>query len=307
MFLIWGVLAQRIVHDYWLIRGLWAIAVNLPEDGIFRSPLTVQDIKKGRSQETQPIKGVWAFGGGTCLSSAWRVSPRWSEDIDAVVFETTHSSKSSFNTIRRRVTDMVADVVGEKGATSGGFTLAHTRFTISAETEFKVDHAVEVLQPEQLVVPRSVTGLIARYSDKPDSLCDEFPELGGFELPVIRPAYIAVNKLDALHQRAATERWDELRKRFRDIYDLYHIAREPSHADLCREKVSEWCPQTNRGRELFVERPESGYGSSPIFVAGSPAQEVLRDAYNEGIQGISIGTPPPFDEVITKAQELDRP
>jgi len=302
-----GLEPEQIIHDYWLIRALSGIAEALPDNGIFRAGLTDKDKKKGRSEETQPVKGIWAFGGGTSLSSAWKISPRWSEDIDAAIFQTTDSSKASFNTIRRRVTEMVADVVGGKGKTSGSPTIAHTQFTVSEVLDFKVDHVLETLPPEQLVSLGSVTGLIARYSDDPDGLCEEFPELGGFELPVIEPAYIAVNKLDALHRRAATERWAGLGGRFRDMYDLYQISQLQPHADRCRENVSQWWHQMNRGGGPAVDRPDEGYGTSPIFDSGSYAHKMLRNAYNNGIEGIAIGRAPSFEEAFTAAQTLDLP
>ncbi len=302
-----GLKPEQVAHDYWLIRALSGVAEALPANGIFRAALTDKDKKKGLTEETRPLKGVWAFGGGTSLTSAWKISPRWSEDIDATIFRTADSSNASFKSIRRRVTEMMADVVGGKGDTSGTKTIEHTEFTVSETVDFKVDHVVETVPHEQLVSLGSVTGLIARCSDDPDGLCEEFPELGGFTLPVIEPAYIAVNKLDALHRRAATERWAGLAGRFRDIYDLYQIAERQSHADLCRKNVSQWWHQMNRGGGPVVDRPDKGYGTSPIFEPGSPAHETLRDAYNTRINTIAIGRAPSFEEAVKAAQTLDLP
>ncbi len=302
-----GLLRQRVFHDYWLIRGLSGVAAAIPEGGRFRELLTERDIRRGRTEETRPIQGVWAFGGGTCLSSAWKISPRWSEDIDAGVFMHPKASGSAFHDIRRQVTEMVEDFVGVPGQTSGSSSINHTEFTIYERLKVKVDHVRENLSPELIVRSSSVAGLIARHVDEPDALCEQFPELGGFTLPVIHPAYIAVNKLDALHRRAATERWDALRGRVRDVYDLYHIAKLPAHADMCRSNIADWWHHTNRGTGPMVDRPENGYGTSPIFVPGSVAYEVLNDAYSTRIEEIAIGRPPPFDEVIAAARTLDLP
>jgi len=302
-----GLSEEQVIHDYWLIRGLSGIAAALPEGGVFKAVLTDKDIKKGRTVEMMPTRGVWAFGGGTSLSSAWKISPRWSEDIDAAIFQPIDSSKASFRKIRSQITDVVANALGAKGETSGSPTIAHTYFTVSDGPDLKMDHVLETLPSEQIVSSSQVTGLIARYSDEPDKLCEEFPELGGFELPVIQPAYIAVNKLDALHRRAATEQLGKLRGRVRDIYDLYHIAHLQPHADLCRENVSEWWHQMNRGGGPEVDRPKDGYGTSPIFASGSPAQEALRDAYQDRIPEIIIGEPPSFEDVIDAARTLDLP
>ena len=287
--------------------GLSGIAAALPEGGVFRAALTDKDIKKGRTLEMMSIRGVWAFGGGTSLSSVWQVSPRWSEDIDAVILQPIGSSKASFKKIRGQVTDVVANTLGAKGETTGSATIAHTYFTGYEGTDLKVDHVLETLSPEQIMSSSQVAGLIARYSDKPDTLCEEFPELGGFELPVIQPAYIACNKLDALHRLAATENWDKLRGRVRDIYDLYHIANTEPHSDICRENVSEWWHQMNRGGGPVVDRPKDGYGTSPIFLSGSPAQEALRDAYQTRIPEIVIGELPSFEDAIKTARTLDLP
>ncbi len=301
-----GLTRRQIVHDYWLIRALSGIAERLPADGVFRAALTDKDTKKGRTEEMMPVKGLWAFGGGTSLTAAWKLSPRWSEDIDASIFQPKGSPKASFNTIRKKVTDMAAEAVGTKDETTGSATIAHTVLVASDSLRFKMDHVLETLSPEQVLGQRkAVAGLIARYSDDPGGLCEEFPELGGFELPVIEPAYIAVNKLDALHRRAATQRWEGLQRRFRDIYDLYHISRLQPHADLCRANVSQWWHRMNRDGGPAVDRPDGGYGNSPMFTTGSAAYDAIADAYNNGINRIAIGQPPTFEEVITAARTLD--
>ncbi len=61
----------------------------------------------------------------------------------------------------------------------------------------------------------------------------------------------------------------------------------------------------NRGGGPAVDRPETGYGTSPIFVPGSPAHEALRDAYNNGITRIAIGQTPSFEEVVATVRTLD--
>jgi len=302
-----GILRSQIVHDYWLMRGLSGIAAALSEDGIFRAGLTNKDIKQGRTMEQLPIKGVWAFGGGTCLSAAWQVSPRWSQDIDAAIIQPPGSSKMSFKRIRAKVTDVVADVLGATGETTGSSSITHTYFTDYEGPGLKVDHVLETLPAEQITSSSQVAGLIARCSDDPDSLCEEFPELGGFVLPVILPAYIASNKLDALHRLAATENTEKLRGRVRDIYDLYHIANNKTHGDQCRENVPEWWHQMNRGGGPLVDRPKDGYGASPIFLPGSTAYEALRSEYQGEIPRVAIGEPPPFEDAIDAARTLDLP
>jgi len=302
-----GLLRQQVFHDYWLIRGLSGIAAALPKSGRFREPFTERDGHEGRTDRKPPTQGVWAFGGGTCLSSAWKISQRWSEDIDAGIFVPPKASESSFQDVRKQVADMVEDAVGVKGKFSGSGGILFTEFPIYEKLILKVDHARENVAPEPLVRCSSVAGIIARYADDGDALCEQFPELGGFSLPVIQPAYIAVNKFDALHRRAVTEQWKALERRVRDIYDLYHIANLPAHADMCRSNIGEWWQQVNRGAGPMVERPENGYGTSPIFVPGSAAYNTLSAAYHANIADMAIGRPPPFDEVIKVAQTLDLP
>jgi len=234
-----GLLRQQVFHDYCLIRGLNGIADALPKGGRFREAGTERALHKERTGRKPPTQGVWAFGGGTSLSSAWKISPRYSEDIDACVFMHAQASGSSFQDIRERVDSMVASAVGTQGSTSGSPIIATTRFRISDSVEVKVDHARVGLSSERLVRDARVEGLIARYADDPDGLCEKFPELGGFSLPSILPAFTAVNKFDALHRRAVTEKWEALKGRVRDIYDLYRIANLPEHADMCRSNIEE--------------------------------------------------------------------
>ena len=62
---------------------------------------------------------------------------------------------------------------------------------------------------------------------------EEHPEIGGFELPCMRPSWIAVNKFDALHRRALDRDFKGITARGRDLYDLWSVAGLPTR---CRRR-----------------------------------------------------------------------
>ena len=56
-------------------------------------------------------------------------------------------------------------------------------------------------------------------------LMEDYPELEGFDLPTVAVPFTAVNKLNALHRRAATlDTLTELAARIQDVHDLGAVA-----------------------------------------------------------------------------------
>ena len=149
----------------------------------------------------------------------------------------------------------------------------------------------------------TIRSLIARYSD--DDLEQEFPELGGFSIPCVRPAYTAINKLDALHRRAAGGELHGLRARGRDLYDLWAIAQHPEHAAEVRASVASiWESIAGQVRES-VARPAGGYARSAAFRIGSAENEALKTGYDNAVDATVWGHAPSFEIAVDAAVSLD--
>lgn len=299
-----GLRGFQVVHDYWLIRALHAAASAAPADGVFRAGLSTKDIKRGLQEEDAPPSSRWAFSGGTSLSAGWEISPRFSEDLDISLFTVEGAAQSALRRARRRLCHGAADAVGGEIKTFDGARIMQSTVTLPSGPSFAIDCAVEEPGGEHLILRHTVRSIIARHSPDPDRLCADFPEVGGFTVPMVDPAYIAVNKLDAMHRRAATGDLKGLRARFRDIFDLCHIARSV-HAEPTREAVPALWRRMNLGYGPRVERPAGGYGTSPAFDAGTPAGRALGDAYQAGVGGLASGQAPPFEEALAAARSLD--
>ena len=135
---------------------------------------------------------------------------------------------------------------------------------------------------------------------------EEHPEIGGFELPCMRPSWIAVNKFDALHRRALDRDFKGITARGRDLYDLWSLASQRDVAAEIRERTPEiWeSAATGLGRS-GTPRPPGGYADSPVFAEGAPAYEALRDGYETAVSNTVWGTRPKFETVIKAARSLD--
>ncbi len=134
----------------------------------------------------------------------------------------------------------------------------------------------------------------------------QFPELGGFEVECVTPAYTALNKFDALHRRAALGHHDGIAQRGRDLYDLARIALS-EHARQVRPLLDAAAERVARplSRRRPVARPADGYAASPVFAAGTPACEALRSGYTEAVAELVWGTAPAFEDAIELAVSLD--
>jgi hypothetical protein len=296
----------QIAQDYWMVRGLYGIARNLPADGWLRAGLTPKQVRKGVSPERAKRVGRWAFAGGTSLTAAWKVVERYSEDIDSNLFVAGQStSKNATRQARRRVLQWVSGQTGAERISMGSGAVRIARFAVpDSEIAFAADATALPPDPEgELVSGCRVDSIIGRTLPE---LLDDYPELGGFRLPCVVPQFTAANKLDALHRRNAHERWDALSGRVRDILDLSSIA-DSRHADATRSSVPSLVDRMEGGFGPQAERPENGYGSSDLYAPGSPGYERLRGAWHHALPAMLPGRAglPDFDASMAKARTLD--
>ena len=290
-----GLADGLIVHDYWLVRSLYGVGGVLPRDGA----VVVAEPKK-----RQPDRrvGVWAFGGGTSLTAAWRVVERYSEDIDGSLFADEPLSRSAFAGVHRRLSRAACDAVEASDHSTLGRTVRTTKIGVGGVPEFLRFETTLQGPDDGLVAPCAVSSLIGRHADA--ELAREHPEVGGFRMPCVRPEWTAVNKLDALHRRAVDGDLDGLTERGRDLYDLWAMACS-EHADNVRERTPELWNRAAGGIRTPIPRPHGGYGNSPAFVLGTEASSALRDGYERAVESTVWGRAPDFAEAIGAARSLD--
>lgn len=296
-----GIDRQNIVKDYWLTSCLHGIAVASGPDAM---------ITKGQGRREAPL-GRCAFAGGTSLVSGWGITERYSEDLDmlALILDPTES-----NSARRRplsvVTRWAAAAIGvdKKDVTvghMGNVGFRRSELKMGDDSRFlKIETTVET-DGDGLCEPRQVTSLMGRFAT-PEQLV-EYPELGGFTMLCVTPAYTAANKFDALHRRAENGVLRGLVLRGRDLYDLAMIAASV-HATAVRDAIPALAERatSSPGDRADVPRPPGGYASGILFRSGTEAQEALRRGY-ESVAGLIWGEMPSFRDALELAASLDSP
>lgn len=294
-----GITGPELTRDYWLTACLHGVVASGGADGV---------IPTGQGRKQAPLAKC-AFSGGTSLVSAWGITERYSEDLDvlALVLDET-GSNSAYKRPLSVVSKWTAAAIG---LGKQDMTVVHmnnvgfrrTFFNIGNDPEFlKIETTVESYQ-EGLCETRPVTSLMGRFATAEELA--RYPELGGFEMLCVTPAYTAANKFDALHRRAVTGDLRGLVVRGRDLYDLASIAAS-EHAEATRSAIPDLAARaaSSPGPRENVARPTGGYAEGILFRSGSESQEALRDGY-ERIGPLIWGDLPPFDDAIELAASLD--
>lgn len=298
-----GIAESEVHRDYWLTRCLFVLAQKTEGTGrLF-----------GDDPNPALANSVCAFAGGTSLVSAWGIASRYSEDLDILCLMDTSTSVRALRKPHSAATDVWLEACrvekpAAKIAHRNAVGFRQVRVPIEMHSiELKIETTVEDAD-DSLVAERPVLSLIGRdyVQDQMADILDEHPELGGFTLPCVVPAYTAANKFDALHRRSLDETLlDGLVERGRDLYDLAAIARSP-HADDVRSRVAELAERATVSpvREK-AERPSGGYGHSPAFTSGTAAHEALRRGYERALGMSWDPGPPAFEDAVGLAAGLD--
>ncbi len=300
-----GYAPDQIMHDHWISCCLYGVSKHLPSDGWLGQTPDRKAVAKGLTRREMPKVARWAFAGGTSLSAAWQVVERFSEDLDSNLFRAHNTvSKNALRVVRRLVTSWASEEIGATRRSGGAGSIQITALTAPDGSTLNVDSAIHSPDPAETLTDRRVIhSIIGRAL--PD-LESEYPEIGGFELPVVVVPFTAVNKLDALHRRAEGGNLRALRARIRDVLDLACIARS-HHAKETRRRVPDLVGAMTVGFGHKAPRPENGYGHSPAFEPGTLAYEALRDAYVHRLEGLvpTNSKLPDFEETVELIRELD--
>ena len=294
-----GLDADQIIHDYWLVRSLHGVADMFGNTG---------EMVRVRGKEKRVRVGRWAFGGGTSLTAAWGIGDRYSEDIDGNLFvEHDEISKSVQHKVCKSVLNAALEAFERSDHITHGDRVRTTRVSVDDLFDYlKFETSIQRATSDfvsGIVEPRGVVSILGQHATSAN--IEKFPELGGFELLCIRPAWTAVNKFDALHRRSASGDHEGVRGRGRDLYDLWAIA-VSKHADDVRTQIPELWERAASAIRDAEPRPSGGYGSAELFTPGASANEALRAGYEDAVSDTVWGDAPPFAEAIEAARGLDQ-
>lgn len=318
----YGVQPEWIVRDYHIGRTLWSLFAAHPPGTAINAPRTAAT---GHSSDV----GSLAFAGGTALALTHNLIERISEDIDFVIVCKTNIDKKPAKKIRRPVLADIAAACspnvdfGAHKPTSGGnvggrlMTVGSTPEYLKAEVSFFLPLQDETLArlngstggTFELVKVQACQSLMGRAATQ--DMRDRYPELRAFEVPALSVAVTACNKFFALHGRACEPDPDgghsQLRKRGRDLYDLWAIASSEPHAREARATVAYLAAHIASGPIAEPHpRPKAGFGHSPAFERGTAAYKTLRDGFHDALVYVWGQRPQTFDEAVEAARSLDQ-
>ena len=285
-----GLTPRFVVHDYWLVRSLHALSTHMPDDGLLEGGA-----------------GTWAFGGGTSLAATRGFVQRYSEDIDGVLF-VNNAGGVQRNRQRSMCTSVAQWAIDDPDITASapdGNRVLTSWFQVGDTPRFiKFETSIIEALPNDLIESREVKSLMHRRGDA--AWRDEYPELGGFSLPCTRPAWIAVNKFDALHRRALSSDFKGLRERGRDLYDLWALSQQEPIAAEIRQRTPElWAPAAIGLGRSAAPRPDRGYADSPVFRSRTAARTALKRGFEAAVQNTIWGDAPEFEAAVAAVRSLD--
>lgn len=186
------------------------------------------------------------FKGGTSLSKAYRITGRFSEDLDMFVFSlNTNSSKQSEKTLNRNVSHFVIEnnrdmYVETLSKTGGDFRkLAFSYNTHYASVGLKENLEVELKcctldDKAMMYYPfenRRIQPIITEYLQHIGniSIINRFG-LGDFDIQTISPKRTLCDKISRLTRLSYNDDFEMLiAKHIRDVYDIYKILSLPEY------------------------------------------------------------------------------
>ena len=310
-----GLSRQQVVKDYWLVRSLYELCrIIEPAGGM---------VGRTRfSNNPSPVGGL-VFSGGTSLSAAWNISPRFSEDIDLMFSPNRDAKPNAKQTAKamQRLAEHWARLLDARHVVTDR-SPEHFFFTLEPSDGPSVDIDIALSDVELhpvMCLQQPITSLVAREAD--DQTRRDFPEAGGmvaglpggqpisnFRMCVLGPGSTAMNKLLAHTHLSLAGDLESIRRRARDIYDLAMIARHArnfeGHIGRDSARLLSVSQQWRRRSDAAV-RPKDGFASLGTFNAGSPQHSALRAGYEAVLREMVWGESIPLDEAIRLALSLD--
>lgn len=259
--------------------------------------------------KSAPI-GLWAFGGGTSLASAFRITERYSEDIDVLVVMPGIRSAGPLKRIRREFASLISETAPrteeDECRRRGGGDISVVEVDIDGESSFLKFDITRMQHIPGTLERRTVVPLMGRVAT--DAERSRYPEVGGFDVIGVSPAVTAINKFLALNRYAEAGHYRGLARRGRDLYDLARIAGHERYAEQVRTQAAELAEALASGvrRSTREGRPEGGFAQSSAFIAGTAANDALRNGY-ANMQDMIFGETIGFDDAVRLARSLDNP
>ena len=244
------------------------------------------------------------FKGGTSLAKAHRIINRFSEDVDVSLvppsggeFGASRRKKATDEIIARLRSGMGLHVEAPRHGSNFRRAAIEYRPIGTSDPLYPTSSAgavrlgevlVEITirsQPTKMARLQTITSLAGQVAAP--EIIRAHPILQPFDVLTADPIISVVDKLDALHWRAASDDPEQVAGRARDVYDLARLLTIPSvltqlnpaRTSAMHTAILESLPSGLADRSY--ERPTNGFADSPAFTPGHPACEALRHAYSD--------------------------
>ncbi len=284
----------------WVEKDFWVVEILR---SVFRDP----------PQGVVPI-----FKGGTSLSKAFGLIQRFSEDVDVLLEMPQEFGAGKRDRTMKDICSRCGEDLGLEATyvRSGRGDHRAVRFIYPQRQPGGGGLAAGVLLEigrRGGYVPRArrtVESYIKTHLQNADAPLPDFDELEPVSTTVLNPERTVLEKLALLHTRSVEYPGDggpeeerALAMAARHVYDVSKAleAAEVRRALLPAGTAAQLAAdihEKSRGSGWSSQpRPDTGYGSSPAFLAEAPAHEVLARGYEESRQLI-WGAVPTFEECV---------
>lgn len=272
----------------------------------------------------KPIENATpVFKGGTSLSKCYKLTQRFSEDVD-IVLEIARPSggklgKGTIDNILSSVCERAAADLGidsepvrsgkgEHRAVRYVYPVKSAVVTLSRGVSLEIG-VRGITKPRRAVQMRSYASEYVITAKKADSA--EFEDLVPVEVYALSPERTLVEKLALLHDLSS--RFPQSKDRMvqvagRHVYDVYkclsneEVIAVLQHANLVATLATQTDEESKKWGFSSTPRPVGGYAESPAFDKGHPCHATIRESL-EAARTLIYGARPTPEECIAAVKQ----
>lgn len=304
-----GIDARFIEKDYWVVAVIRSLSAPV-------------------ARVTPILKG------GTSLSKAWRLTRRFSEDVEiSLLLSDEPLSTSARDRALKQVASHVATALGlVEGIGSGTWGLEETQAKRGVYRNVRYRFAEMLPLPGTGRSPISPGVLLEMAIRDPGDLRWETasiepfvtatareldpnftsPDLESVAMPVLRRERTLFEKIAHVHQIAARHPDIDTERRLRQIgrhyYDIHSLLGDETTLQALREpgaapRLTEEADALSRKAGFpYVPRPARGFAGSPAFDPDHAAMAIVRPSY-ETVLRLVFGDVPSLDDCLDRVHQ----
>lgn len=265
------------------------------------------------------FKDAIVFKGGTCLSKAWNIIDRFSEDIDLLLIPIGLTSKSQQKRYLKNLRDFISAMPDFTYIDDGSITSAHNAkyyFSYKKNTQNELPSAINpniLLEPgyrggtSPHITNKEINSILADYILK-QGHSDIADDLQPFLIQCLSIDRIFIEKLDAIRSLFEV---DKLKLRTRHYYDLYklldheRIQNLPNTLDIISLILDDISSISQEHFGLTRKITISDIKSCPAFDPNYAGLTEIEKGYKND-KALYFAKQPDFKEIINEISEFIR-